>query len=103
MTTFPTLSIDQLDSVQGGAASKPTMPSSGGVCKPGVQYDSSGRVQQSLTNPTPGAKEYQATKEGLEKYGQFYEKYTGLIDQLNGIGGGGAVAGGAKPTPELGF
>lgn len=44
-----------------------------------------------------------ATQAGIEKYNKFYDNYTGLIDNLNGIGGGAAVAGGAAPTPALGF
>jgi len=99
ITQFQSVSIDDLVTVQGGAG-KGSNPA---VCLPGVKNDSSGRPEQSLTNPTAGAKEHEATKQGLENYGKFYERYTGLIENLNGIGGGGAVAGGAKPGPELGF
>jgi hypothetical protein len=102
-TAIPTLSTDQLLTVIGGAAATSTMPSAGGVCKPGVEYNSNGSPKQYLSNPTPGAIEHENTVKGVEKYNNFYERYTGLIDNLNGIGGGGAVAGGAKPGPELGF
>jgi hypothetical protein len=44
-----------------------------------------------------------AAQQGIANYNKFYDNYTGLIDNLNGIGGGAAVAGGAKPTPDIGF
>ena len=42
-------------------------------------------------------------KQGVERYNKFYDRYTGAIETLNGIGGGAAVARGAKPTPDIGF
>jgi hypothetical protein len=92
-STFESLSIDALVSVQGGAGAQQQNPA---VCYPPAP-------QQSLTNISPGVRENQATQAGLEKYNKFYDNYTGLIDNLNGIGGGAAVAGGAAPTPALGF
>jgi hypothetical protein len=94
-STFPTIPTTTLSGVIGGAASKSTMPSSPRVCTTG--NPSGAAKQQSLTNPTPGAKQYEATGKSIEKYGKFYENYTGLIDNLNGIGGGGAVARGGDP------
>jgi hypothetical protein len=90
--TFESLSIDALVSVQGGAGAQQNPA----VCYPAPP-------QQSLTNISPGVRENQATQAGIEKYNKFYDNYTGLIDNLNGIGGGAAVAGGAAPTPALGF
>ncbi|MFT3698216.1 MAG: hypothetical protein QM831_34055 [Kofleriaceae bacterium] len=87
------LSIDDLANVIGGAGAQQANPA---VCYPP-------KPEQSLTNPTPGALQYQATQQSVEKYNKFYDNYTGLIDNLNGIGGGAAVAGGAAPTPSIGF
>lgn len=53
-------------------------------------------VFESSPAPNPAA-------QGVERYNKFYDNYTGLIDGLNGIGGGAAVAGGARPTPDIGF
>lgn len=89
---FESLSIAALISVQGGA---------GAQQNPAVCYPKP--PEQSLTNITPGVRENQATQAGLDKYNKFYDNYTGLIDNLNGIGGGAAVAGGATPSPALGF
>jgi hypothetical protein len=91
-STFESLSIDVLVSVQGGAGAQQNPA----ACYPPAP-------QQSLTNISPGVRENQATQAGIEKYNKFYDNYTGLIDNLNGIGGGAAVAGGAAPTPALGF
>ncbi|MEO6771884.1 MAG: hypothetical protein ABI467_02550, partial [Kofleriaceae bacterium] len=91
------LDLDALTRVLGGAG----QPNN--VCLPGVTYNQNGTVQQSLTAPTPGAIADQNMGKSIEKYNNVYDHYTGLIDNLNGIGGGAAVAGGATPTPDLGF
>ena len=91
------IDLESLGKVIGGAGQQ------NNVCLPGVTYNQNGISQQSLTNPTPGAIEYQNMGKSIEKYNNFYDNYTGLIDNLNGIGGGAAVAGGAAPTPDIGF
>lgn len=81
----------------------------GGFNLGGTEQGSDGRSCFNLANPPQGTQmmsnpsQPSATQQGIERYNKFYDNYTGLIDNLNGIGGGAAVAGGAKPTPELGF
>jgi hypothetical protein len=91
------IQLEALATVIGGAGQQ------NNVCLPGVKYNQNGTPQQSLTNPTPGAIEHENMAKSIEKYNNFYDRYTGLIENLNGIGGGAAVAGGAKPTPDIGF
>ncbi|HEY0252546.1 MAG TPA: hypothetical protein VGC41_13515 [Kofleriaceae bacterium] len=86
------LDLDLLATVTGGA---------GAQQNPAVCYPKP--PEQSLTNISPGVRENQATQAGVERYNKFYDNYTGLIDNMNGIGGGAAVAGGATPSPSLGF
>ena len=92
MTNLESVVLDVLATVIGGAGAQQNPA----VCYPRPP-------EQSLTNISPGVRDTQATQAGLEKYNKFYDNYTGLIDNLNGIGGGAAVAGGAAPTPSIGF
>ena len=89
------LSLADLATVTGGADSS-------NVCLPGVKYDTSGRPEQSLTNISPGVRENQQMQQSINGYNKFYDNYTGLINAMNGIGGGAAVAGGASPS-SVGF
>lgn len=80
----------------------------GGATIGGVAQGDDGRSNFRMDSPPKGTQFFEnspapsAAKQGVERYNKFYDNYTGLIDQLNGIGGGAAVAGGAKPS-SVGF
>ncbi|HEY1554650.1 MAG TPA: hypothetical protein VGF94_07415 [Kofleriaceae bacterium] len=86
-----TISTSQLETVTGGAQGD-----NGRAC---FDLNNPPAGTQMLSNPSPPNQMAQS----VERYNKFYDNYTGLIDNLNGIGGGAAVMGGAKPTPDIGF
>jgi hypothetical protein len=81
----------------------------GGANIGGVEQGDDGKSNFAMNNIPKGTPVWENSprpdpvKQGVERYNNFYDRYTGAIETLNGIGGGAAVAGGAKPTPALGF
>jgi hypothetical protein len=69
---------------------------------PQCYAEGKGPNQAYWQNTSPEAREQQQMKRSIEQYNAFYDRYTGAIEALNGIGGGAAVARGAKPS-TVGF
>ncbi|HTL33805.1 MAG TPA: hypothetical protein VL326_11805 [Kofleriaceae bacterium] len=66
----------------------------GGEMIGGVEQGSDGNSNFRMDNIPPGTRVLEnpsrpsPTQQGLQNYNNFYDRYTGLINTLNGIGGG---------------
>lgn len=86
-----TITTSELESVVGGANIG------------GVEQGDDGKSNFRMDSPPPGTQFFEnpskpsPTQQGLANYNKFYDNYTGLINNLNGLGGGAAVARGANP------
>jgi hypothetical protein len=75
----------------------------GGEMIGGVEQGSDGRSNFRMDNIPSGTQVMEnaqgpsPAQQGVERYNKFYDNYTGLINTLNGIGGGIAVGRGGNP------
>jgi hypothetical protein len=76
----------------------------GGEMIGGVEQGSDGRSNFRMDSIPKGTPVFENSpppnpaRQGVERYNKFYDNYTGLINNLNGLGGGLAVARGGNPT-----